>query len=76
MPETTSTEIGTLSTSETPPTRPSQLLYPATLKNILKLENYLLDKFNKTGFNRASPFTAMNSLPAHIPLKSNAKSIA
>ena len=76
MPETTSPEIGTLSTSETPPTRPSQLLYPATLENILKLENYLLDKFSKTGFNQASPFPIMNSLPAHIPLKSNAKPTA
>ena len=68
MPETTSPEIATLSTSKTPPTRPSQLPYPTTLENILKLENYLLDKFSETAFNRASPFPAINSLPAHIHL--------
>ena len=73
MPETTSMEIATISTSETPLTRPSELPYPATLKNILKLENYLPDKFSKTTFNRASPFPAMNSLPAHKP---NAKPVA
>ena len=40
MPETTSLEIATLSTSQTPPTRPSQLPYPTTIRNIPKLENY------------------------------------
>ena len=76
MPETTSLEIATLSVSETPPTRLSELLYPATLENILKLENYLLDKFSKTAFDQAPSFPAMNLLPAHIHLKPSAKPVA
>ena len=76
MPETTSPELATWSTSQTPPTRPSQLLYHATPKNIPKLENYLLNKFSKIEFSRASPFPAMNSPPADIHIKPNAKPIA
>ena len=36
---------------------------------------YLLDKFIKTTFNQASPFSTMNSLPAHIHIKLNAKPV-
>ena len=76
MPETTPLETVTLSTSQTLPTRPFQLLYPATPENVPKLENYLLDKFSKTEFNWTSLFLTMNSLPAHIHIKPNAKPVA
>ena len=76
MPETTSPEIARLSTPQTPPTRPSHIPYPATPENILKLEKYLLAQFSETVFDRASPFPAMNSPPAHIHLKPDAKPVA
>ena len=74
MPGTTPPEIATLSISQAPPTRPFQLPHPATPENIPK-ENYLLDKFIKTTFNQASPFSTMNSLPAHIHIKLSAKPV-
>ena len=61
-------------TSTTPqlPQRPTKLPFHATDENIPKLEQYLLDQFCKTTFNRSAPSLTMSSPPAHIHLKDGA----
>lgn len=57
------------------PTRPTQIPYPPTEENISKLEAYIKKAFKSAAFCRSMPFPSMNSPPAHIHLKPDAKPI-
>ena len=52
-------------TSATPqvPQHPTKLPFPATDEHIPKVEQYLLDQFCTTTFNRSVPFPTMSSPP-------------
>ena len=54
------------------PQQPLTLPHLATPENIPKLEQYLLDQFHDTTFNRSTPFAVMSTKPAHIHLKERA----
>ena len=54
------------------PQQPLTLTHLATPENIPKLEQYLLDQFHDTTFNRSTPFAVMSTKPAHIHLKERA----
>ena len=53
------------------PNRPTQLPFPATPKNIPKLEEYIKEHFTASVFNNSSPFPSLTGQPAKIHLKSN-----
>ena len=56
-----------------PPSRPTQLPYPPTPENVGKLEQYIVEQFSSSAFNKAAPFPAMKDVPpAHIHLKKDA----
>ena len=68
--------IASAETSLSLPRRPDTIPFSPIESNIPKLKSYLLEKFADSVFNRATPFRSMNSPPAHIHLKNDAKPVA
>ncbi len=55
------------------PTRPSEIPFPPTEENVVKLENFLKESFSSSTFSQQAPFPSMsNSIPAKIHLKEGA----
>ena len=68
---TTTADSNTPRTS--PPQQPKTLPYPPTAENIPKLEQYIIDKFSSSAFNKSPPFPKMQNVPpAHIHIKDDA----
>ena len=61
-----------IETSEIP-RKPRNLPYPATDNNVDRLQQYLIDSFKSTAFNKCSPLPAMETKQVHIHLKPDAK---
>ena len=51
------------------PPKPSSVPFEATVDNIPKLENFLIQAFSDSAFNRSEPFPKLSTPPAHIHLK-------
>lgn len=57
---------------EPPPSRPKELPFPATVENVGRLKQYILDSFASSAFNNAAPFPVLTGPPGHIHLKEGA----
>ena len=70
-PEAQSSKIGEMA-RESPPPRPKELPYPATVENVDRLKQYILDSFASSAFNNSRPFPVITGPPGHIHLKEGA----
>jgi len=78
MPESTSSSLCTCPCCETPPPKPTELPFPATEGNWMKLQQWLLDYYRASNFNTCEhqSLPLMESVPVRLMVDPSAELVA